>query len=137
LREVMENLIDSLVIDSSSMVRRHFVSSPLNLTDSCSSWQDVVACVKTVSILSAVDSSLLTTAKASLLVPFLKGATTVRLIGMKIPVRPTNADTLRMYSPKRRRSAITYSSYSGVRRSRRPRQLRSSVKTCKTLSYRC
>ncbi|GAA5958305.1 hypothetical protein JCM3765_004786 [Sporobolomyces pararoseus] len=56
LKDVMENLIDSLVVDSSSM--------------------DVVACVKTISILSAVDPSLLTTAKATLLVPFLKGATT-------------------------------------------------------------
>ncbi|GAA5994954.1 hypothetical protein JCM5350_007201 [Sporobolomyces pararoseus] len=56
LREVMETLIDSLVVDNSSV--------------------DVVACVKTISILSAVDPSLLTTAKATLLVPFLKGATT-------------------------------------------------------------
>ncbi|GAA6021361.1 hypothetical protein JCM10207_002022 [Rhodosporidiobolus poonsookiae] len=57
VKEVMETLIDSLVEDDRDM--------------------DVVASVKTVFVLSAVDPSLLSTAKATLLLPFLKSATTV------------------------------------------------------------
>ncbi|GAA5958783.1 hypothetical protein JCM21900_004761 [Sporobolomyces salmonicolor] len=56
LREVMESLIDGLVEDD----------RPTN----------VVACVKTVAVLSAVDPTLLSTAKATMLLPFLKSAST-------------------------------------------------------------
>ncbi|GAA5926432.1 cohesin-loading factor complex subunit SCC2 [Sporobolomyces koalae] len=56
LKDVLEHLIDSLIVDNKTM--------------------NVVACIKTISILSGVDPSLLSTAKASLLVPFLKGAST-------------------------------------------------------------
>jgi cohesin loading factor subunit SCC2 len=41
-----------------------------------------VAAVKTVSVLNAVDASLLSMAKATLLLPFLKSATTVRLCAL-------------------------------------------------------
>ncbi|GAA5875871.1 hypothetical protein JCM1840_002960 [Sporobolomyces johnsonii] len=56
LREVMESLIDGLVEDDRTT--------------------NVVACVKTVAVLSAVDPSLLSTAKATMLLPFLKSAST-------------------------------------------------------------
>ncbi|GAA6018662.1 hypothetical protein JCM8202_000602 [Rhodotorula sphaerocarpa] len=56
LRQVVEALVDSLVENKSAV--------------------DLVAGIKTVYILSAVDPSLLSTAKATLLLPFLKGAAT-------------------------------------------------------------
>ncbi|CDR46094.1 RHTO0S12e00276g1_1 [Rhodotorula toruloides] len=56
LREVIESLVDGLVEDDRSM--------------------NLVAGIKTVFILSAVDASLLSTQKATLLLPFLKSATT-------------------------------------------------------------
>lgn len=40
--------------------------------------QNVVHCIKTIHILTAVDPSLLSTAKATMLLPFLKSATSVR-----------------------------------------------------------
>ncbi|GAA5873259.1 hypothetical protein JCM8547_008616 [Rhodosporidiobolus lusitaniae] len=55
VKEVMESLIDRLVEDDKEM--------------------DVVAAVKTIFTLSAVDAGLLSTAKATLLLPFLKSAT--------------------------------------------------------------
>ncbi|GAA5904538.1 hypothetical protein JCM6882_004901 [Rhodosporidiobolus microsporus] len=57
VKEVMESLIDGLVEDEQEM--------------------DVVAAVKTVHALAGVDASLLSTVKATLLLPFLKSATTV------------------------------------------------------------
>ncbi|KAK4330559.1 Sister chromatid cohesion protein 2 [Rhodotorula toruloides] len=56
LREVIESLVDGLVEDDRSM--------------------NLVAGIKTVFVLSAVDASLLSTQKATLLLPFLKSATT-------------------------------------------------------------
>ncbi|GAA5983631.1 hypothetical protein JCM10908_000358 [Rhodotorula pacifica] len=56
LREVVETLVDCLVENKNDM--------------------DLVSGIKTVYILSAVDPSLLSTAKATLLLPFLKSATT-------------------------------------------------------------
>ncbi|GEM10950.1 cohesin loading factor subunit SCC2 [Rhodotorula toruloides] len=56
LREVIESLVDYLVEDDRSM--------------------NLVAGIKTVFTLSAVDASLLSTEKAALLLPFLKSATT-------------------------------------------------------------
>ncbi|GAA5844746.1 hypothetical protein JCM11251_002267 [Rhodosporidiobolus azoricus] len=56
VKGVMESLIDGLVEDEQEM--------------------DVVAAVKTVHALSGVDPGLLSTAKATLLLPFLKSATT-------------------------------------------------------------
>ncbi|GAA5948648.1 hypothetical protein JCM10213_003568, partial [Rhodosporidiobolus nylandii] len=57
VKEVVEALIDGLVEDDREM--------------------DLVAGIKTVYVLSAVDPSLLSTAKATLLLPFLKSATSV------------------------------------------------------------
>ncbi|GAA6060785.1 hypothetical protein JCM10212_005434 [Sporobolomyces blumeae] len=56
LRQVMEELVDSLVESDGE--------------------KDVIACVRTVSVLGSVDAGLLSTAKASMLLPFLKSATT-------------------------------------------------------------
>ncbi|GAA6048643.1 hypothetical protein JCM3770_001996 [Rhodotorula araucariae] len=56
LRLVMESLIDSLVEDERDV--------------------DLVAGIKTVHLLSSVDASLLSTAKATMLLPFLKSAAT-------------------------------------------------------------
>ncbi|BGP51653.1 Sister chromatid cohesion protein 2 [Rhodotorula kratochvilovae] len=56
LRVIMESLIDGLVEDERDM--------------------DLVAVIKTVYLLSSVDASLLSTAKATMLLPFLKSAAT-------------------------------------------------------------
>lgn len=77
LLEVTESLIDGLVEDVDSLVRSSPFDPPRTLL--IRSRQNVVDCIKTIYILNSAAPSLLSTAKATLLLPFLKSATTVRI----------------------------------------------------------
>lgn len=55
-------------------------SRPFQFAHPVSPSQNLVSCIKTIYILSSTDPLLLSTAKASILLPFLKSATTVRVL---------------------------------------------------------
>lgn len=86
LREVMESLIDGLVEDDEALV-----SILSSLHGECLHLrflldiQNVMDCIKTVYIINCAVPSLLTTAKATLLLPFLKSSATVCSLRLFFP----------------------------------------------------
>lgn len=77
LQQITECLIDGLVEDHESVRAVSTIPVRTELIPS----QSIVTCVKTIYVLTSTDPSILSTAKATILLPFLKSATTVRLFG--------------------------------------------------------
>lgn len=98
--------------------------------------QDLVSGIKTVYVLSAVDPSLLSTAKATMLLPFLKSATTVSAASVAW-ICSSSADSVWARSRTSASSVTTSSRCSAVPCWPCPAHRASSVAICKLRSSPC